>query len=507
MKAIIIGSGLSGLTAGAALAKAGHKVQVIEQHHRPGGVTSPIEKEGYKWDLGQLIVEGLGRDEPLGQILVELDVYEMIRLRIEDRGYVFPDFDLRKPDEYQGPKWRIERLKDIFPDEAEGLERYWRDYLRFTALTATARKMETATGLEKLLWQAQLYFRLLPFLTKLNWSAQQLMDHYFQSRQLQCVFISILADFFTPPTKFPGLGVFALNPEAVYDKRMPRKLGKGIEQLYHYSILGGISTIVDALVARIEALGGEVLTSQPVTRIVIENGQVTGVVVNDDEISADVVIASGGAKETFFKLVGEEFLTEEYISTVKGQPLMDSIFMVHLGVDIDPSPYLRGPVTYYYGTYDIQGGLEEAKRGIYHQGEKGYVIHVPSMHSPEMAPQGCHAMTIYTVAPDTLKDSGWAEYKEKYAETLIDYAELYIPDLCQHVRVCEILTPEDFRGLTHLDHHAFGGIAPIMGTPRVSHKTPVKGLWFVGAQSESGGGVNNVIPAAYKVAQNVIKAQ
>jgi hypothetical protein len=28
-------------------------------------------------------------------------------------------------------------------------------------------------------------------------------------------------------------------------------------------------------------------------------------------------------------------------------------------------------------------------------------------------------------------------------------------------------------------------------------------LWFIGAQSESGGGVNNVIPTAYKIAKKL----
>jgi len=32
---------------------------------------------------------------------------------------------------------------------------------------------------------------------------------------------------------------------------------------------------------------------------------------------------------------------------------------------------------------------------------------------------------------------------------------------------------------------------------------PIEGLWFVGAQSQSGGGVNAVIPAAYKTACQV----
>jgi len=43
-----------------------------------------------------------------------------------------------------------------------------------------------------------------------------------------------------------------------------------------------------------------------------------------------------------------------------------------------------------------------------------------------------------------------------------------------------------------------------MNAWRVPHKTPIDGLWFVGAQSESGGGVNNVISSSYKVAGLVL---
>jgi phytoene dehydrogenase-like protein len=43
----------------------------------------------------------------------------------------------------------------------------------------------------------------------------------------------------------------------------------------------------------------------------------------------------------------------------------------------------------------------------------------------------------------------------------------------------------------------------VMGAWRVPHETPVEGLWFVGAQSESGGAVNNVMPAAFKTAQRI----
>jgi all-trans-retinol 13,14-reductase len=507
MDVAIIGSGLAGLTAGAYLAQVGHHVVIFEQYHRPGGVTAPYERDGYRWDLGQLIIEGLGADEPLGAILEHLSLSDRVGVRIEDRGYVFPDFQLQKPDEYEGVLWRIERLKELFPEDAAGLDRYFAGYLRFTSVMTLARRMEEANGLRALYWRLRLYLKLLPIMSKMGWNAEQLMDHYFQSHKLKMVFTSILADFFTAPRDFVGLGVFALNPEASFDKRIPRELDKDTIQFYHYSVLGGIGELVEALVEKIESHGGEIHIGRPVARIQVEGGRVVGVVdAAGQEMPASVVVASGGAKETFFNLVGKEHLPPEFAENVDNIPLMDSVFMVHLGLDFDPSPYVHGVCTYYYGTYDIDTALAEARAGIYHEGRDGFVIHIPSLHSPEMAPPGHHAMTIYTICPDTLKEGDWDSLKDAYADTLIDYAEKHIPGLRERIQVREIMTPQDFRARTHLDHHAFGGIAPVMGAWQVPHETPLEGLWFVGAQSETGGGVNSVMPGAYRTARAISRA-
>lgn len=80
----IIGSGMAGLTAAAALVNTGHKVIVFEQADQPGGATAGIQREGFQWDLGQLILEGLGSDEPLGMILAELGVADKIKIRTEE---------------------------------------------------------------------------------------------------------------------------------------------------------------------------------------------------------------------------------------------------------------------------------------------------------------------------------------------------------------------------------------------------------------------------------------
>ena len=146
MKAIIIGSGIAGLTAGATLAKAGYEVTIFEQYHQPGGVTATIEKDGHQWDLGQLMLEGFGKDEPIGQILDELGIYDQVSSKIDQRGYVFPDFEIRTPDEYGGPQWRINFLKEQFPEDSRGLDKYWKDYLRFTKLMTFGPNQLLATS-------------------------------------------------------------------------------------------------------------------------------------------------------------------------------------------------------------------------------------------------------------------------------------------------------------------------------------------------------------------------
>ena len=505
MKAVIIGSGISGLTAAAALAQAGYEVTVMEQNSKPGGVTASYEQSGYRWDLGQLLIEGLGPDEPGGEILAKLGVLDKIQVRVDDRGYVFPDFELRKPQEYQGILWRINLLKGLFPGDVKGLDLYWQDNLCFTRAMTLARRMEKARGLEGLWVKARFYLALLPLLPKKDWNAQQLMDHFFHSDKLKAVFTSILADFFTPPSQFIGLGVFALNSEATFEKRMPRALAKDAEQLYHYSILGGIGKLIKALVARIEELGGRVLTNCTVSKILVENGRVAGVSDESGQRTpADVVVASGGVKETFLEMVGAEHLPADFVQKVGQVPLMDSVFMLHLGLDYDPSPYVHGVCTYYYGTYDVEGEVKRGKEGFYHEGQSGFVVHVPSLHTPEMAPTGCHAMTVYTICPDQLKEGNWEEEKERLADALIGYAEKYLPGLSQHILTRVILTPVEFRQITHTRHFAFGGISPVVGAWQAPHQTPVQGLWFVGQQSQSGGGVRAVLSAAYKTAMRII---
>ncbi len=277
MKTVIIGSGMSGLTAGAYLARAGHSVTVFEQFSTPGGVTATVSKDGFSWDLGPLLLEGFAPGDKGRVILEELGVSERVKVVREDRDLSMPEFMLRKPEEYEGPYWRRERLKKLFPAESGQLDRYYRFYDLMLGLMSLARRAETAHGLAALWLKLRMLIDFLQVKGMVNWNGTQLMDHYFKSTALKTVFLGLAADYVTAPSEFPALGVPSLHPETMFDKRLPAYPGtKSARGAFCYMI-GGLQTMVDAVAGAILDNGGKITTNTAVKKIVVENGRVKGV--------------------------------------------------------------------------------------------------------------------------------------------------------------------------------------------------------------------------------------
>ncbi len=506
-KVIVIGAGLSGLTAAAYLAKAGHPVTLYEQAPEIGGVTATLRENGYAWDLGPLLVEGMAPDERGGHILKDLGLADKVALQSGSRGYVFPDFDLWRPDTYAGPHWRRERLKALFPAERQPIDNYYAFYNRMLDVVALNAHVDVAREPRRSLLKLQLWRAYNRVKQRENWSAQQLMDHFFVDKRLKAVFTSILADFVARPSRFPALAVPVLNVENSFDDRIPRRLSSAGKRPSFQFFLDGCGQLVKALGTTLRQRGVRIYTRATVEKILVESDRVRGVVLAGGHIEpAEIVVASGGAKETFLSLVGREYLTTDFAYLVDELELMESVFMVHLGVDLDPRPFQPGPLGYYYGTYDIEAGVAACLRGQYHEGADGFVLYIPSMHSPTMAPQRHHAITIYTIAPNELNEGTWEGRRREMANKLVTYAERVIPELRDHIRTQVIMTPDDFRERTHQDHHAFGGRVPVLGQEAPGYATPVKGLWFIGSQSKSGGGIQSVMVGA-RDAVRLIRSQ
>ena len=183
-RAIIIGSGMAGMTAAAFLAKDGFEVTVFEQADRTGGVTATLSQDGFRWDLGPMALEGIGPGEPADRVMKELGCNHRYDLVRGDRGLSFPEFRVFRPNTYRGRDWRKEHLKELFPHEAKNLDRFY-EFLetsidlitleRHSAVSGPIRKVPLLLGM-LLLWQQVKKYE--------KWNAQDLMAEYFTDETL-----------------------------------------------------------------------------------------------------------------------------------------------------------------------------------------------------------------------------------------------------------------------------------------------------------------------------------
>lgn len=488
MKIAIIGAGLGGLTFGAFAAKDGHQVYIFDKNDSPGGVTALLEHEGYKFEQGPLLIGDMLPGESLYELLKELGIKP--ETERADRDIVMPDYAMIKPAEFGGKYWRREKLKELFPEDKDGIDKYYKVYDHVMHLRWLGRQPQT------IIIRIRTALAMLKLKKYADMNADEFTKHFFKSEKIRALFTGIFADFCADPKEVQGLGVIFMNFESAFDMRIPVEEGQHYYGGYVY-FTGGCQKLPEALAGYIEKHGGNITYGTIADKVLIENGSAKGIRFADGTtFLADMVVGCGAGKDFFEKCVGLEHLSEEYRNILTNFRPMEAVFMVHLGVDYDPMEYLRSPLTYCYGMYDLSAATEKLRSHIYHGGDDGYLIYVPSHHAPDFAPEGKHCVTLYTVCPDTLAEGDWEDVKERYADRLVALAEKHLPDLSRHTVTRKIMTAVDYQAYTHMEKSSFGGVVPIWGQKNPPHQTSVKGLFFVGQQSENGGGVGAVMTGA-----------
>jgi all-trans-retinol 13,14-reductase len=263
-RAVVVGSGMGGLTAAILLAKEGWSVTVLEQHTRAGGFLHRFFRRGVGYDTGFHYVGGARPDQLFGRAMKHLGVYDDVKWHpLDPDGFDvlrFPGFDFRVPvgvDRYR------DRLVEAFPEERDGIDRY----------IAHTRAAVHAYG----------WFNLddtVPPESILPFEQESVLDvtrRFFKDPRLTMVVAGQAALYGVPPKDAP-FGLHAV----VTDHFMQSAT----------SIEGGGDRLTFALVRRLRALGGEVKLKRRVVSIEVADGQACGVTTADGEhYPADLVVA------------------------------------------------------------------------------------------------------------------------------------------------------------------------------------------------------------------------
>ena len=258
---IIIGAGMSGLAAGIRLAHFDRRVCILERHYTIGGLNSFYRLNGRDYDVGLHAVTNFTRKGtkrgPLARLLRQL------RFRWDDfqlapqvgSRIAFPGTELAFGNDIDILRAEIARE---FPSERDNFESLLNRLLDYDELNQEAYETSARDVLNEIIRTPLLREMLLCPLMWYGNARERDMDF----GQFCIMFRSIFLEGFARP-------------------------------------FAGVRLILKNLVRRFRSLGGELRLRSGVQRICVENGHVSGVVLdNGDELTANNVLSSAGWVET-----------------------------------------------------------------------------------------------------------------------------------------------------------------------------------------------------------------
>jgi phytoene dehydrogenase-like protein len=478
---IVIGSGAGGLTAALALARAGQRVLVLEQHYLPGGWTHSFSLEGYRFSPGVHYIGELGPGGPIRALYEGLGLSQDLEFcELNPDGY---DHFLIGGERFDVPKGHdryFERLAARFPHEREGLKRYFGTVRRIVDETLACEEL---LGFPRVL--------LVPF------KAPTLARHGLRTQG------ALLDDTIRDPLLRAILGAqsgnHGLPPERVSLPLHARMITHYYDGGYYPR--GGAKRIPMAMIKALRRRGGAIRLRARVRRILIEQGRVAGVELSTGErIDARSVVSNADPAVTFGRLVPAPHGERER-RKARRMEYSVSLLSVFCATDLDLSAMgLDSGNYWWYRDSDVGGTYGRIARALPAEGRvDGLFLTVTTLKDPGHRPHGHHTLEMFTFVPwapfarwagSSPRPGEYTDLKERLGDAMIAAAENIIPGLSRSITFRAVGTPltSDFYCETYRGASYGTAKTPLQVGPfSFPIRTSVPGLYCCGASTISHG--------------------
>jgi phytoene dehydrogenase-like protein len=513
---IVIGAGLHGLVTAAYLARGGRRVVVLERRELVGGtaVTEEIAP-GFRCDTVQHDVGWLPR-----RIAADLELggVELIRT---DPAVVTPLGHGRALQLSTDPTRSTHAIRALSPADAarwpEFHERMTRlaSFLEALYGEPAVQPLRTAPGDLLTLLRHVLRFRrlgrrgMVNLLRILPMSVAELLDDWFQSDALKGTLAA---------------GAVAGNLLG------PRSGGTAFGLLHHLVgngtfrsrtlVRGGVGTLALALAAAARRYGAEIRTGADVTRILVKEGRVTGVVLaSGDEVLAATVVSAADPRRTLLGLVEPIHLDPDVVEAVRHIRFRGPVAKVNLALaELPRFAGLSGDAAALRATVSISPSLDYLERAYDDAKHGGWSrqpyceVRIPTLHDPALAPPGKHVMSVLVQYAPYHLSGGWTTaQRDALGNAVVATLAEHAPNVPGAMLHRQVLTPKDLEetfGLTEgslyhgelsLDQILF--MRPVPGWSR--YRTPLDGLYLCGPGTHPGGGIAGL--AGYNAARTILQ--
>jgi phytoene dehydrogenase-like protein len=516
--AVVIGGGHNGLVCAAYLARAGHKVCVLERRHVLGGCATTEELwPGYKVSTAAYVISLF-----LPQIIRELKLKEYgLTILPRNPSSFTPLPDGRSLLMGADPELCRREISKFSTKDAVAYPRYNAFLERVAAvlepvlsqaapdplpLPEERRKIGLSKRIRdgKKLWSlykamGELGDELPQTVELLTAAARPILDRWFESDVLKATLATdaIIGAFLSISS--PGSAYVLLH-------HVMGEAG-GARGVWGF-VQGGMGALSTALAAACSDLGVEVRRESPVQHILTNKGRAVGVRLQDGtQIDAKVVASSVDAHLTFEKFLTPEELPEYFRAAVARIDYASASAKVNLALSEPPRFTCMpgdGVGPQHHGTMHIGPSLEYLERA-YDDAKYGrpsdrpiLEITMPTSVDRTIAPPGKHILSMFVqYAPYKLAEGNWDDIKEKFGDRCVEMLAEYAPNVPSAIEHRQVLSPLDLErtfGITGgnimqgaMGAHQLFCFRPVAGW--ADHRTPIRGLYLCGAASHPGGGV------------------
>ncbi|MEI6564414.1 MAG: FAD-dependent oxidoreductase [bacterium] len=478
---IIVGGGVSGLTAALLLALNGRKVMLLEKEPHLGGSLARFYRQGVPFDTGFHFTGGLLPDALLSRMLSVLGLRDSVEPQFmsEDRAhrFVFEPAN-RILDLPCGIRRLRSKLKDEFPGESLAVDRYFDLVEKVCDQTATMD------------------------LTRLAESAHRLDE---ETISLKSVLDGLTGNVLLKGV-LSGLGMcYGVKPSEVSFASHSRICYDMYQSTARFR--RGGDALIDAFKAAFQALGVEVRCKSWITELrVADKDAVESFVLNSgEEVKADSAVMTIHPRH-ILDLLPREHISKAFVSRVESFEASSGFFTVYGVLDGPATADFGNSIVSLFPTMDFEQMLDPGYRG-----EQALVI-CGSLEPVRGAPR----RVVTAFEPSFYEHvSEWAEsgvghrapaydeYKAGRVQAIRDHIRRYDPVMGDQLRVLDAASMLTFRDYLHSPDGSAYGIKQKVGQYNLIGRLPIRNL-FAAGQSALLPGIAGAMMSSFIVIRGVL---
>lgn len=479
-KVIIVGAGISGLTAGIYARQSGFDVTIYESHVIPGGASTSWRRKGYLFEGGIHWMTGSSKVSPYNKLWHEVGALDdSVKIYNKDPFGTY---------EYEGKRmylWRdLDKLKkhllEISLEDEKEISKLIKDIEKLKKMPSfisdvkglKAKNKAEGVGIGA-------FIGITPTIPIISFYAKLSFEDYaqrYKSPALRFLFKNVIGG------EYSAVGmVLTLAALSTDDGGYPQ---------------GGSLPMAARMAKRFLSLGGNIEYGKLVDKVIVEDGIARGISVKGERINADYVIVSQDTLAAIDKLFDKpikEPWAEKMRASIK--PEIDTFISVGVEADLKDEPEnlcfeTKEPFSV--------GGIKVSSITINNYAKfEGY------------APEGCSALTFF-VSGDTYdfwkscKENGTYEAeKQRLAENFIKILNKKYPQTEGKIAVIDVATPLTYERYLHSYK---GSWMSVTGkgdkmTRYPSKPDSIKNLCFAGQRLMPPGGLPTALETGRTAAQ------